>query len=252
MVNFPVLASALLAGIMALMPIQMLHAGNAARSVLGAIDAVDEHGVVHLRSGDQFCLSGLWFPSVSGRYQGTATWREAIIDHLSEARIEMSTMSDRYGCRLLASNNQEGPGLHEDLISSGLAIVDPSSALADQEAIGALLALEDVARSKRRGIWRDRSLHPKDADDLADWIGTRQLVEGRVRRVSETDRYLYLNFGADWRTDFTVRIRRSLADEQDLDHKSMDGKRLRVRGVLQDSRGPLIDIANLKQIEFLP
>ncbi len=96
---------------------------------------------------------------------------------------------------------------------------------------------------------RDR---PKPADDLSAWVGTRQLVEGRVRRVSETDRYVYLNFGIDWRTDFTTRLDRKMIKSAGFDVTALRGKKLRVRGVLVESRGPLIDIAHLKQIEFLP
>jgi len=170
----------------------------------------------------------------------------------SKVRFAASTIYNRYGCGIVDLETLDGRALGEDLIRNGLAIVDPPSARADHAVVGALLALEDEARRAGLGIWRDASAHPKATDDLSAWIGGHQLVEGRVRRVSENDRYLYLNFGDDWRTDFTVRLRRKLASSHGLDQDLLTGQKLRIRGVLQESRGPLIDIVNTQQIEFLP
>ena len=89
-------------------------------------------------------------------------------------------------------------------------------------------------------------------DDLSHRIGERQLIEGRVRRVSDNDRYVYLNFGSDWRTDFTIRLDRKMIDTAGFDISRLAGTRLRARGVLQESRGPLMDIMHLQQIELLP
>ena len=44
---------------------------------------------------------------------------------------------------------------------------------------------------------------------LADSTGRFRIVRGRVLRVAPTESYVYLNFGADWRADFTVRVRRT-------------------------------------------
>ena len=63
-----------------------------------------------------------------------------------------------------------------------------------------------------RGLWRQPAFAPRPADQLADAVGSFQIVHGRVLRVAPTDHYVYLNFGADWRSDFTVRLRRAELD----------------------------------------
>ena len=64
----------------------------------------------------------------------------------------------------------------------------------------------------------------------------------------------FLNFGEDWRSDFTVSIaakpRRQLA-EAGLDPGAMQGKMLRVRGWIKSRNGPLIEIVQPEQVEVV-
>ena len=216
------------------------------------ISTIDRHGVARLGDDQELCLEGLWFPISLDRELDARDGREVLDQDRSEARFAATGAYNRYGCRIVDLESRNGRMLGEELIRAGLAAVDPSSARLDDAVIDALLALEDEARQARRGLWQDPATHPKDAGNLKGSIGVLQMVEGDIRRVSGNDRYVYLNFGADWRTDFTVRLRRKLAEANGFDHETMKGRKLRVRGVLQESRGPLIDIINTQQIEFLP
>jgi hypothetical protein len=151
-----------------------------------------------------------------------------------------------------AVDSADGVPLQHTLLAAGWAAVDPLSALDSGDSIDRMLALEDHARQAGLGIWQDLDVLPDKAADLAARIGTRQIVEGRVRRVSSNKRYVYLNFGVDWRTDFTVRLDQTMIESAAFDAADVDGRRLRVRGVLEEARGPLMTISHLKQIEFLP
>ena len=230
---------------------------------LDGIDDVGEGGVVHLQGGGRLCLAGLWVPAASSAAKGAAAkgaaakgavdWRAGWRRVLARSQVRRQASRDRYGCARVSVETADGAPLEPALIEAGLAAVEPVSAVESGPALATLLGLEDKARRAGRGVWGDPGARPRAAsDDLGGLIGTRQIVEGRVRRVSENDRYLYINFGADWRTDFTVRLRRKLAEAAGLDRSRLDGERLRVRGVLQESRGPLIDISHPQQIEFLP
>jgi hypothetical protein len=80
------------------------------------------------------------------------------------------------------------------------------------------------------------------------------LVEGSVRRVAERGQRIYLNFGNDWRWDFTIIVppamtRTSGADLARL--RSLTGSRVRVRGWIERRNGPAIEISNLREIEVL-
>jgi hypothetical protein len=64
----------------------------------------------------------------------------------------------------------------------------------------------------------------------------------------------YLNFGADYKTDFTLSFsRESLRSlqERGVDFKSLQGVRVRARGWLRWFNGPLIDVTHPEQIEVL-
>ncbi|MGI9417529.1 MAG: thermonuclease family protein [Geminicoccaceae bacterium] len=228
---------------------------DGALAVAVGVEAIGDDGELKLDGGSTLCLSGIWVPEET-ESRGTSerwrsVWRKLIRDGGYRHVADPNARRDRYGCSIADVENDDGLSLAGTLVEAGWALVDPTTA-PDDAAIDAMLALEDRARRARRGIWRDRSGWPRVADDLADRIGTRQIVEGRVRRTSENDRYLYLNFGADWRTDFTTRLDRRMMETGGFEAADYDGKKLRVRGVVVESRGPLIDIFHLKQIEFLP
>ena len=224
--------------------------------IAAEVETVSQNGSLVLADGTELCLAGIWVPNGAKGKGGSATWRSAWGQIISGKAVSYRTGSsqahDRYGCEHADVEVDDGLLLHHALLSAGWAIVDPVSASDSPADIESMLRLEDQARTAGRGLWKRSQVGPRKTDDLAPWIGTRQLVEGRVRRVSDNDRYVYLNFGADWRTDFTARLNKKMMISAGMDKNSFDGRKLRIRGVLQESRGPLIDIAHLKQIEFLP
>lgn len=120
-----------------------------------------------------------------------------------------------------------------------------------------LLAHEAAARSARRGIWRNDVYKTKPAARPAYLMKLRSRfarIEGRVRAVAVTRSATYLNFGDDWRTDFTARIGRDVLKATpglaDTLH-TLEGKRVAIRGWIERRNGPLIDIADQSQIERL-
>jgi len=64
----------------------------------------------------------------------------------------------------------------------------------------------------------------------------------------------YLNFGADWREDFTVSIDKramKLFKKSGFDLLALKNKRIRVRGWLKKFNGPMIEASHPEQIEVL-
>ena len=120
--------------------------------------------------------------------------------------------------------------------------------------IGELLALEENARQARRGIWAEEFYRVRGADDLARLDNTFQLVEAVPVRAASVRGTVYVNFGPDWKTDFTVRITgRALSSfrRAGLDPLTLAGKRIRVRGWIDRYNGPMIDATHPEQIELL-
>jgi len=120
-----------------------------------------------------------------------------------------------------------------------------------------LLALEAEARRARKGLWRSRAYRVLDAarpDDIAKRLQTFQIVEGRVAAVGRAQRWRFLNFGSDWKRDFTVAV--AAADqagfeEAGLDPAALRGARVRVRGWVERWNGPAIKLTHPDQIEIL-
>lgn len=237
-------------------PANRADADQASSPTVLAIEAVLDDGALRLNDGAALCLAGIRRPESLQTADRGEDWRSAWRDIIEEGaflhRAGKPGGRDRYGCAYDSIEAADGTSLQHALLAAGWAWVDPSSAADRVTDLDALLMVEDEARRARLGFWREADAHPKKAEELSPWIGTRQLIEGRVRRVSENDRYVYLNFGADWRTDFTVRLDRKLASSFAFDMSDLRGKRLRLRGVLEESRGPLINVSHLKQIEFMP
>ncbi len=161
---------------------------------------------------------------------------------------------DRYGDLVAQVERADGRWLQAVLLEQGLALVQTRP---DEVArAAAMLALERAARAARRRLWADPAGAPRSPLQLADAIGSFQIVRGRVRRVAPTERYLYLNFGADWRSDFTIRLRRTELDRRfasaGLDLLALAGRQIEVRGFVLEAGGPLVELSHLEQIQVFP
>ncbi len=140
------------------------------------------------------------------------------------------------------------------VVGAGLARV---SGTADQrQCLAELLGFERVARAARRGLWQGPRYAPRQATDpsLLAEADIYQLVEGQVLSLGRSRGTIYLNFGRDWSTDFTVVILAADAErfsEAGVDLDGLDGRRVRVRGFLTQRDGPTIRVDHPEQIEIL-
>ncbi|MBT7757930.1 MAG: thermonuclease family protein, partial [Rhodospirillaceae bacterium] len=90
--------------------------------------------------------------------------------------------------------------------------------------------------------------------ELYDGLGGFQLIEGIVLKTALVRGRVYLNFGQDWRQDFTITVAprdRRLFDRAGFDHQGLAGHRVRVRGWLKHYNGPSIEASHPEQIEIL-
>jgi endonuclease YncB( thermonuclease family) len=140
----------------------------------------------------------------------------------------------------------------ERLVESGAARVRPESD--DAPAIAALLAGEAAARAARRGLWAHSAYEPFPAARANRAVGAFNLVEGVVLAASAGRGRTYLNFGSDYRTDFTAtapgRLARAFA-KAGLDLAALQGARVRVRGFVAWINGPSIALDRREALERL-
>ena len=163
---------------------------------------------------------------------------------------------DRYGRLPVRATAPDGRSLQLALIGAGLALVQPLPG-AEPAVIAELLAAEAAAERARVGIWRapEAILVPAEPAQAAARLGRFGLIEGRVLQASAQQRYFYLNFGPDWRSDTTARIDRDTLramQRAGFDLAQLEGRRVRLRGTLFLQNGPMIELWTHQGIEILP
>jgi micrococcal nuclease len=182
--------------------------------------------------------------------------RAALLDLLAgqSVRLGLAPTYDRYGELVAQVERADGLWLQGALLERGLAQVQTRPGEVARAAL--MLEREHAARAAGRGLWADPAFAPRSAERVADAVGTFQIVQGRVRRVAATDDFVYLNFGPDWRSDFTLRVRRAELEDgfarSGIDILALEGRRIEVRGFVLDAAGPLIELSHPEQIEVLP
>jgi endonuclease YncB( thermonuclease family) len=219
----------------------------------GRVTAVTDGRSFRLQDGREIRLAGIE-PAASeepSRRQPLATMligREVRLHGEDDA-------PDRYGRQaafvwLLPSETM----VQAELLARGEALV--STGVANKECTATLFAAEAKARDAKRGLWADPSAI-KNAESpgvILAGIGRFALVEGRVLSVRQTGATTYLNFGQNWTRDFAVTIpRQALAvfAAAGLVPKSLENKRIRVRGIVEARNGPRIEVLQMGQIELL-
>ena len=162
------------------------------------------------------------------------------------------TRIDRHGRLLAHLHREDGLWVQGEMLEQGYARVYSFS---DNRAkIPALLDRERIARKAKRGIWANPFYHIRRLDQAGRYINSFQIVEGKIQEIAIVRGHAYLNFGANWRTDFTITIvPRALRifRREKRNVEALAGRRVRVRGWLRSFNGPMIDATHPEQIEVL-
>jgi len=230
------------------------------------VTSVVDGDTVVLDDGRRVRLVGIQAPKLPLGRAGFVPWplgaeaKQRLADLVLGKRIELRLAPqamDRHG-RVLAhvvrSATDQGERLWVQgaLLSAGLARVytfADNRALADD-----MLALERQARADRTGIWGLPYYALRNGDNVRHDVDTFQVVEDRVLAVARIKKRVYLNFGADWRTDFTVKI--ATRDEKTfvqsgIDLLNLQGRRVRVRGWVKSENGAMIELDHPERLEIL-
>ncbi len=232
-----------------------------ARTVARIIDSE----TVQLDDGSEVRLIGALGPRARDAGAVEAAWPAEVraIDVLTQLTLGRTVrlgyggrQRDRYGRHLahLFVDTADGEiWVQGAMLSAGAARAYslPGSGVCGSE----LLAHEAVARRTALGLWASSLYRAKPADRstlLMSRRGRFEIVEGVVQSVSNIKSGTYLNFGADWRSDFTVRIAKGvLSASPDLAAKVADlvNRRVSVRGWIERRNGPMIDLQDAGQLE---
>ncbi|MBR0931994.1 thermonuclease family protein [Bradyrhizobium jicamae] len=217
----------------------------------GRVAAVVDARSFRLEDGREVKLAGI---EMADRAKAATALSALLVGHDVTLRGADDT-PDRYG-RQVAYAFLAGAGtpVQSELLRQGLALVAPD--VGDRNCASLLLAAEAEARQARSGTWAASTVikNAESPGDILAGIGRFTVVEGRVLSVRQAGATTYLNFGRNWTQDFAATISRRIVpafEAAGLGPKSLENRRIRVRGWVEVRRGPRIALLRVGQIEVL-
>lgn len=219
----------------------------------GRVAQIIDIRTFRLHDGREVRLSGIE-PAVSDKANRTPALAAIIAGREVTLRGENDT-PDRYGRQpaLVFVDGSETP-VQGSLLAAGEALV--SGTVLNKDCALVLMTAEAEARQAKRGTWADPAAikNAESPGDILAGIGRFTVVEGKVLSVRQAGATTYLNFGRNWTRDFAVTISRRTAaalEATGMSLKSLENRRIRVRGWVEARGGPRIEVLRTGQIELL-
>ena len=235
---------------------------------IGIVASVLDGDTLYLEDGLKVRLSAMQAPKLPLGRKGFQAWpmgeeaKAALTALTQKRRVQLfygGETRDRYGRALaqIYTLNAEGKRdlwIQEEMVRLGLARVYTwPDTWQDSRA---LYEAEKKARQSKRGIWGNPyyAIRTPEPNMLAQDVDSFQLVEGVITSAADVRGTIYLNFGADYKTDFTIVVakknRRNL-ERSGLDIMSLEGAKVRIRGWIELQNGPMIWLDDVNRLEIL-
>ncbi len=173
------------------------------------------------------------------------------VDATDGVRLELlSKERDRHGRVVAVVYNRNGETAQTAQLADGYGwtytFPDTRKLASD------FLKAEREAEIARRGVWSHSAYSTLPHTQTEAHLGSFRLVEGTILTVADMQRNRFLNFGEDWKNDFTLMIEPEHDDNFDPAWvKSLEGKRVRVRGWLFNRNGAMMALTHPEQIEVM-
>lgn len=153
---------------------------------------------------------------------------------------------DRFGqSQIIAYRPGGNQSIQEELLRAGQALAYDRAASPKP-----WLKAEAEARAAKRGVWGSTTYISSPATAEKS-MGKFRLVTGNVTSSYKGRDMWWLNFGEDWKTDFSLRIPRKAWRSFGKEFAVTDGSCLRARGVIFLDNGPAIEVTRPEQLERL-
>ncbi|MEA2830043.1 MAG: hypothetical protein QOF22_791 [Bradyrhizobium sp.] len=221
----------------------------------GRVAAVIDARTLRLADGREVRLEGI--EPVAATDQAKASRTAGLAAIVAGREVKLSgpdDTPDRYGRQpafvfIAASETL----VQELLLAQGEAWV--SATVTNKDCAAVLMSAEAAARQAKRGAWADPAAikNAESPGDILAGIGRFTVVEGRVLSVRQAGATTYLNFGRNWTQDFAVTISRRMipvVEAAGIGLKSLEKRRIRVRGWVEARGGPRIEVLRAGQIEL--
>lgn len=210
-----IIAGAFLAGLVAVAARAECTGKDGGVSV---VTALHDGEILILDDGRTVKLAGVLTPKRARNgplAEARATMEKALSALVVGKKVELrlnGRTRDRYG-RLMAQafvvNGKERVWVEGKLAAEGLVRV--ISSWDSRACARELLALENGARVAGKGLWGTGFFAVRSAGAeavLTGLVRNYEIVEGQVQNVAEIKGKVYINFGRNWRRDFTIFVSR--------------------------------------------
>jgi endonuclease YncB( thermonuclease family) len=221
----------------------------------GRVAAILDARTLRLADGREVRLEGI--EPVAATEPARTSRAAALTAIVADREVKLSgpdDTPDRYGRQpafvFLVSSETT---VQELLLAQGEALV--SATVTNKDCAAILVSAEAAARRAKRGAWADPAAikNAESPDDILAGIGRFTVVEGRVLSVRQAGATTYLNFGRNWTQGFAVTISRRMipvVEAAGIGLKSLEKRRIRVRGWIEARGGPRIEVLRAGQIEL--
>jgi endonuclease YncB( thermonuclease family) len=220
----------------------------------GHVAAVLDARSFRLEDGREVRLAGIEPATIEKKNADRASALVALINGRDVTLRGQDDTPDRYG-RQSAFVFVDGADISVQslLLAQGEALV--SAAVTDKDCASSLTAAEAEARQAKRGVWAGSAAikNTESPGDILARIGQFTVVEGKVLSVRQAGATTYLNFGRNWTRDFAATISRRMLgtfEAAGITPKSLENRRIRVRGWVEARGGPRIEVLKVGQIEL--
>lgn len=223
------------------------------------VEAITPEGGLIASKGLEIRLAGISLPRQEHGHEPAQPLAGLARRELAELTVGKSVAlyqgpkrRDRYDRTLAHPCLEDGTWIQGWLLERGLALVATTRDTAPLAR--EMLKIERGVRNRKTGIWAERFFRIRNPHETRRDIDTYQIVEGRVVSAVIIKGRAYLNFGQDWRTDFTFSVSprdRGRFERAGIDFATLNARRVRGRGWVTLRNGPLIELTHPEQLEVL-
>ena len=238
------------------------------RGYISKVTQVTDGDSVVLEDGNRVRLIGIQAPKLALGREGFSDWplakeakdKLALIILGAKVRLDFGNEKrDRHN-RILAhlyiiNDDESEIWVQNYMLEQGMARV---YSFADNRlCVEQLLKTEAIARAEKVGIWGQEYYKIRQAEKpkkLLKLDNRYELVEGRVLSVKKVGSRFYMNFGKNWRDDFTIVIEKygqKIFKKANVNPFDYENALIRVRGWIENKDGPRIEVTHPEQIEVL-
>ncbi len=242
---------------------EMLKNGYSAK-----VTTITDGDSVVLENGSRVRLIGIQAPKLALGRENFKDWplaneaKQALSSLILGKKVRLdfgSQTKDRHD-RILAhlfllNDDNSEIWVQKYMLEKGMARV---YSFADNRfCLDELLKAEAKARANKIGIWAHDYYKIRSAQKVKTLLNLEnhyELVEGRVLKAEKVGSRLYLNFGKNWKQDFTIVIEKyglRIFDKANINPLDYENALIRVRGWIEIKDGPKIEVTHPEQIEVL-